>query len=84
MGFTADTETAETILDGTFVPPGGTDGPTRIILEEISNIWHKMEEEEFDIVITRDDYQFFWKRLREKTASSYSGLHIGHYKAAAH
>ena len=84
LGFNADTETAEMILDGTFVPPEGTDGPTRIILEEISKIWHKMEGKEVDIVITREDFQFFWKRSREKTASSYSGLHFGHYKAAAH
>ena len=49
LGFNADTETAETILDGTFVPPEGTDGPTCIILEEISRIWHKMEGKEVDM-----------------------------------
>ena len=83
LGYSADTKTAEEILEGTFIPPPGTDGPTIIILEEIARIWKKMGDGEVNVVITREDYQHYWKRVKERIASSYSGLHFGHYKAAA-
>jgi hypothetical protein len=34
-------------------------------------------------LITRDDFQPFWRSAREKTESFYSGCHFGHYVAAA-
>jgi len=71
------------ILEGRFIPPEGTDGPTCMILEEIARIWKRSEAGEVDIVITQDDFQHYWKRANERTSSSYSGLHFGHYKAAA-
>ena len=33
--------------------------------------------------ITRQDFQQHWRKARERTSSSLSGLHYGHYKAAA-
>jgi hypothetical protein len=33
--------------------------------------------------ITRQDFQQQWRKARERTSSSLSGLHYGHYKAAA-
>ena len=84
LGYSANTETAIEILEGRFTPPDDTDGPTLLLFEEIARIWALMEAGEVDIVVTKDDYQHFWKRMKEKTSSSYSKLHIGHYKAAAH
>ena len=34
-------------------------------------------------MVTREDYQKYWKPSKEKTSSSYSGLHFGHWKAAS-
>ena len=34
--------------------------------------------------MTADHFQHYWKQVKEKTASSYSKLHFGHYKSAAH
>jgi len=84
LGYGANTETAIEILEGRFEPPEGTDGPTLLLFEEIARIWSLMEAGEVDIVVTKDDFQHFWKRMNERTASSYSKLHIGHYKSAAH
>jgi hypothetical protein len=33
--------------------------------------------------ITKEDFQRYWRRIKERTSSSLSGLHYGHYKAAA-
>ena len=32
---------------------------------------------------TKEDFQRYWRRAKEKTASSILGLHFGHYKAVA-
>ena len=42
-----------------------------------------MESGEVDIKVTKEDFQYYWKKVREKTASTYLGLHFGHYIAAA-
>ena len=72
------------ILEGTFVAPVNTDGHTLLLFDEIANIWHKMEQGEVDIVVTADNFQHYWKRVKERTALSYSKLHFGYYKLAAH
>ena len=84
LGFSANTETAEQILEGTWIPPEDTDGPTLIILKEIARIWGKMQNGEVNIIISQEYFQHYWKRVKERTSSSFSGLHFGHYKAAAH
>ena len=84
LGYGANTETAIEILEGRFNPPDGTDGPTLLLLDEIARIWSEMEEGNVNIVVTKDDFQYFWKRMNERTSSSYSKLHIGHYKSAAY
>ena len=71
-------------MEGTFEPPPGTDPATIIILEEIARIWKLMGEGEVNIIITKEDFQHYWRRMKERTASSYSRRHFGHYKAAAH
>ena len=57
LGYLADTKTATAILEGTFVPLPGTDGPTIIILEEIARIWEKKGEGEVNIVISKEDFK---------------------------
>ena len=33
--------------------------------------------------VTAEDYQYYWKRVKERSSLSYSRLHYGHYVAAA-
>jgi hypothetical protein len=81
FGTYADTDAAIQILEGTFVLPADADGPTLIILEEIARIWQLMGEGEVSVVITQEDYQYYWRKVKESTSSSLSGLHFGHYKS---
>lgn len=37
-----------------------------------------------ELEITRGDFQRYWKGVKERTSSSMSGQHFGHYKSAAH
>ena len=37
---------------------------------------------QINTAISRADFIAYWKKAKEKTASSVSGLHFGHYKAA--
>ena len=80
LGYSADAELVEAILEGTFIPSPGIDGPKLIIPEEITRNWKKMGDGEPNIIITQEDYQHYWKQVKERIASSYSGLHFGHYK----
>ena len=84
LGYNADTKAGAQILEGTCVPPPGTDPATGIILQEIARMWRLMGEGEVNIIITKEGFKHYWGRTKEKTASSYPGRHFGHYKAAAH
>ena len=84
LGYNADTEAGMQILEGTFVAPPGTDPATIIILREIARIWTLMGNGEVSIIVTKEDFQHYWKQMKERTASSISGRHFGHYGAAAH
>ena len=64
--------------------PDEVDDATAMILEEIGEIGIQLTNGEITVEITKEEFQYFWKRIREGTASSYSGIHYGHYKAAAH
>ena len=84
LGYSADTETAEEILEGTFIPPRDTDPATIIMLGEIARVWSKMGTGEVNITVSIEDFQYYWRRIKERISSSYSKLHFGHYKSAAH
>ena len=91
LGYSADTEAALAILDLTFVPPPGTTPFTILILDEIARIRAKMGAGEVDMMVSVEDFQYYWKRAEdknkraeEKTTSSFLGLHFGLYKAIAH
>ena len=54
LGYSADTQAAEEILQGTWVPPPDTSRATLLLLEEIARIWKKMEGGEINIVVSQE------------------------------
>lgn len=83
VGFLADTEAAERILLGTYVPPAGTDDYTRAFIKQIGDIARHHRDNAIPVHIAAEDFQRHWRRAKESTSSSMSGQHFGHYKAAA-
>ena len=78
IGLLANTEYSRKILEGTAEIPQEVDRFTKLFLSKLKRVntgW-------LDPNISADDFIRYWRRPKEKKASSFSGLHFGHYKAA--
>ncbi len=71
-------------MEGRFDIPEEINNATELILEEIGKIGVQLTNGEVTINITLEDFKYFWKRVKEGTASSYSGIHYNHYMVAAY
>ena len=84
LRYLSDEKIAREIITGTYKIPEELDPATKMILEEIGKMGVKiLNGEDNEIIITPADFKLFWKRVNEFTSSSMSGIHNGHYKAAA-
>jgi hypothetical protein len=78
-----DKALARSIIAGTYDIPSDMDPATKLILEEIGKLGMKIVNGEgSEIIITPEDFKQFWKKVKEFTSSSMSGVHYRHYKAA--
>ena len=83
LRYLSDKALARSIIAGTYDIPSDIDPATKLILEEIGKLGMKIVNGEgSEIIITPEDFKRFWKRVKEFTSSSMSGVHYGHYKAA--
>jgi hypothetical protein len=74
---------AKSIITGTYDIPSDMDPATKLILKEIGRLGIKILNNEGNkITITPEDFKQFWRRVKEITSLSMSGVHYGHYKAA--
>ena len=80
LGYLADTPFAESVLNGTFNKDPHLDDYTNTFLAMIGD---RTNMPQIPISVTCTDFQDYWKGCREKTSSSMSGRHFGHYKAAS-
>jgi hypothetical protein len=63
---------------GTYEFPSDLDPATKLVLEEIGKLGVKiLNGEGSKIVITPDDFKFFWQKVNKFTSSSMSGIHYG-------
>ena len=83
LGYLADTAVAESILNGTFVPPEYVSDATILVLEEIGRIAAVIRRGAVRLSLTPEEFMQYWRAIKESTSSSYSKAHFGHYKVAA-
>lgn len=71
------------ILEGSFVPPENTSDATILVLEEISRIAGLIQHGAVDLTLSGEEYSDYWRAVNERTSSSRSKVHFGHYKVIA-
>lgn len=81
LGNGSSTISTSNILDGQFPPIPHASAYTNWLLQGMTRPTPALPI--IDISITVNDFQSYWKKAKEKTSSSLSGLHFGHYKSAA-
>ena len=83
LRYLSDKEMAKSIITGTYDIPSDMDPATKLILKEIGRLGIKILNGKGNkITITPEDFKQFWRRVKEFTSLSMSGVHYGHYKAA--
>ena len=83
LGFLGATQAAEQILNGTYIFPPGTDAHTIGLLKQLGAAANSIRANSCQATISAEDFIRYWNGRKEKTSSSFSGLHFGHWKAAA-
>ncbi len=82
FGYLANTESADQVLQGTYVTPPNTDKYASLLLKELQKI-------DSDNILTIpstlsvEEHVGAWKKQKEMTSSEPSGLSFSHYKAAS-
>ena len=84
LRYLSDSEVAERIIRGEYDAPDDLDNATVLLLDEIGKVGMTVVAGHREIVISTEDFQKYWRRVKENTSSSAAGLHHGHYKAAIH
>ena len=81
LGFMCDTECLQQILEGTYEYAPNTDIWTKKILQEAQHTFSHISGKEMATTISTADFQQYWRRVDERTSSSFSGITFSHYKA---
>ena len=83
VGFSGDGPAVESILKGEYVFPEGTDTYTELLMLEAAVLFSSLGEQgNIDHLVHSHDFQHFWLHVAcERTESSKSQLHFGHYMA---
>ena len=81
FGYNSSTHTAALIQDGSYTYPDDFDQATKELCIECALICKIIPENLVKIKMTKENFITHWKKAKEETSSSYSGLHFGHYKA---
>ena len=78
-----DTECLQQILEGTYEYPPDTDIWTKKILQEAQHTFTRMSGKEIATTISTADFQQYWRRVDERTLSSFSSVTFSNYKMVA-
>ena len=83
FGYMADTPAADAVLEGTYELLEDEHSATGEIFSEISRIREQIPPDSVETFIHHSEWINTWRKAKEKTSSSESGLHFGHYVAAS-
>ena len=79
LGHLSDTAAAQEILSGTYrFPPDSAKAMVHLLKETAAMRLKYLQD---DLQLTTKDFMDFWYGAKEKTSSSLSGRHFGHFKA---
>ncbi len=84
VGHLADGPAAQQTLEGTYEYPNDLDPATRLLFEEALATYKALSPIKVATYVTPEDFKLFWQMEKERTGSSYSGLHFGPYIAVLH
>jgi hypothetical protein len=82
LGFLSNTEFTMNMLRGEVHIPTDVDHPTTIVIKEIMCQFQALHKGHAKVSLGTDEFQYYWKRVQEKTSSAISTIHFGHYKLA--
>ena len=83
IGYTGDTIAGEQITEGTFETPSCVDKYTKLFLQCLKK-GDNVKDGEIQFKPTLQHFVHEWSKRRERTSSSVSGRHFGHYKCIQH
>ncbi len=72
------------MLRGEVHIPSDVDATTALVLEEIIQLFDTLQDGHIKIRLGKEEFKYYWRRVREKTSSSISGIHFGHYKTTTY
>jgi hypothetical protein len=81
FGYNTTSGIARSILAGDYAYPPDFDQATREFFEECARIRLMIPKDSVSSTITTDAWRGHWLKMKEKTSSSVSGQHFGHYIA---
>jgi len=76
-----DADAAKQILEGTFECPEEMDEGSKIFIKNMKARWDALKQTA-SVLVAAEDFKNCWKKAKESTSSSMSGLHFGHHKSA--
>ena len=81
FGYFGDTAAGQAVLNGTYVPPPGTDFYSTLLLQHMERPTNVPAHSQCPLFVSTEDHIASWKRTKEYTSSGISGLHFGMFKA---
>jgi len=81
VGFWGCGQAAREIVEGSYQCPLEMDKYTWLFIEALQ--WPALHPDLISSILNMEAFCAHWHKARESTASSYSGLHFGHYKSVA-
>jgi hypothetical protein len=81
VGFRVLTAFAKDLLQGKVFIPSDIDKTTIELIQELQQLWKRLQPYHGHSKITPGVYQYYWGGANKSTSSAQSKIHFGHWKA---